>query len=350
MTAVPVTAFGAVLAEAVELLRGLGRRRAAVPEARTLAAAWAAAHPEARARLVVGLRPGSPLVGYDLLVEHPEGGTVALSASALSASALSASPDGGAPWPAGHSAPWTAGYRAAGYLVTVDRVRLRVAEALMLLPRRPYGDRDVHDEIVEQCLLMNETLEDREPLGDDDIRAATEEFRAGHGLRDRASTLAWLAEMSLSGEQFEAFIAGIARRRRFRRRKEAELAPGHLAAHRGDFDRVRALWTTGSQPVDVLRGTGGLLSGLLSCREAVVTVGERWARDLPAPLRHAAPGTPVGPVAYGDGHLAGIVLERRMGRDDPETLAAAGETAFGEWLAGRRRRASIEWHWLCGPG
>ncbi|GGO27627.1 hypothetical protein [Microbispora bryophytorum] len=97
-------------------------------------------------------------------------------------------------------------------VLTVDRVRLRVAEALMLLPRRPYGDRDVHDEIVEQCLLMNETLEDGEPLG--------------------------------------------------------------------------------------------------------------------------------------DGYLTGIVLERRAGRDDPETLAAAGETAFGEWLADRRRRASIEWHWL----
>ncbi|TQS18256.1 TIGR04500 family putative peptide maturation system protein [Microbispora hainanensis] len=347
MTAVPATAFAAVLAEAVALLRGLGRRRAAVPEARTLVTAWAAIHPEVRARLVVGLRPGSPLVGYDLLVDHPEGGTVALSTSALFTSL-----EGGVPWPAGHSAHCAAGCCVAGYLVTVDRVRLPVAEALMLLPGRPYGDRDVHDEIVEQCLLMNETLEDGEPLGDADIRAATEEFRAGHGLRDRASTLAWLAEMSLSGEQFEAFIAGIARRRRFRRRKEAELAPGHLAAHRGDFDRVRALWVTGSQPMngDLLRGTGGLPSGLSNYREAVVTVGERWARDLPAPLRHVPTGTPVGPVAYGDGYLTGIVLERRVGRDDPETLTAAGETAFGEWLAGRRRRASIEWHWLCGPG
>ncbi|MGI5154222.1 TIGR04500 family putative peptide maturation system protein [Microbispora sp. CA-102843] len=329
MTAVSVTAFAAVLAEAVELLRGLRRRRTALPEARVLAAAWGATHPEARAQLVVGLRPDSPLVDYDLLVEHPQGGTVALSAS----------PDDGVPWPAEHSAHW-----AAGYLVTVDRVRLRVAEALMLLPRRPYGDRDVHDEIVEQCLLMNETLEDGEPLDDADIRAAAEEFRAGHGLRDRASTLAWLVEMSLSGEQFEAFIAGIARRRRFRRRKETELAPGHFAAHRCDFDRVRALWVTGSQPVngELLRGVGGLVG----CGDAVVTVGERWARDLPAPLRHAAHDTLIGPVAHGDGYLTGIVLERRVARDDPGTLAAAGETAFGEWLAGRRRQASIEWHWL----
>ncbi|GGO16405.1 hypothetical protein GCM10010116_33130 [Microbispora rosea subsp. aerata] len=328
MTAVPVTAFAAALAEAVELLRALGRRPTAVAEAEALAAAWAAAHPDARGRLVVGLRPGSPLVGYDLLVEHPEGGTVAISAS----------PGDDAPRPSGHPE-----HGAAGYLVTVDRVRLRVAEALMLLPRRPYGDRGLHDEIIEQCLLMNETMDDGEPLDDAEIRAAAEEFRVGHGLRDRASTLAWLAEMSWSGEQFEAFIAGVARRRRFRRRKKAELAPGHLAAHRRDFDRVRALWVTSSQPVngESLRGA----PALDGCGEAVVTVGERWAGHLPGPLRHAAAGAPVGPVAYGGGYLSGLVLERRAARDDPETLAAAGEAAFGEWLAARRRRAFIEWHW-----
>lgn len=325
----PDTTFAAVLAEGVELLRGLHRRHAAVPEARGTAAAWAATHPGAQAQLVVGVRPGSPLVDYDLLVEHPRGGTVVLSAA----------PDDGVPWAAEHSTHW-----AADYLVTVDRVRLRAAEALLMLRRWPYVDRDAHDEIVEQCLLMNETLEDGEPLDDADIQAAAEEFRADRGLRDRASTLAWLAEISMSGEQFEAFIAGIARRRRFRRRKEAELAPGHLAAHRPEFARVRALWLTGPQPVqgEVLRGIGGLDR----CGDVAVTVGERWARELPAPLRDAARDCLVGPVAHGDGYLTGLVLERRRARDDPETLAAAGEAAFGEWLAVRRRRASIEWHWL----
>ncbi|MGW5265079.1 hypothetical protein ACWEQG_29240 [Microbispora sp. NPDC004025] len=282
----PATAFAVVLAEAVELLRDLLRRRTAV------------------------------------------------------LAAVSAPPDGDVPVSAGHP--------AAGYLVTVDRVRLRVAEALMLVCRPPHGDRAERcllEEIVDQCLLMNETLEDREPLDESDLRAAAKDFRAGHGLRDRAATLAWLVELPLSGEQFEAFIAGIARRRRFRRRKEAELARGHLAANRCEFDRVRALWVTGPQPVngEWLRGP----AGLVGCGEAVMTVGERWARDLPAPLRHAAHDTLVGPTAYGAGFLTGIVLERRVARDDDaETLAAAGADAFREWLAARRRRASVEWHWL----
>ncbi|MCT9934077.1 TIGR04500 family putative peptide maturation system protein [Planotetraspora sp. A-T 1434] len=321
--------FAQVLTEGVELLRGFRRRRTAVAGARHAVAEWSARHPAARPQLVVDVRPGSPVVDYDLLVCHPEGGTVALSAPA----------DDGVPWLADHSTHW-----AAGYLVSVDKVHVHVAEALAMLRRLPRRDRALHDEIVEQSLVLNEIMTDDEPLDEEDVRAAAEEFRRSRGLHDRASTLAWLAEMSMSGEQFEAFIAGIARRRRFRRRKEAELAPAYLADHQADFDRVRALWVTGCQPVngELLRGLGGLLG----CREAEITIGERWAGELPGPLRHAARESMVGPVEHPGGYLTGMVLARRASRDDPETLAAAGAAAFREWLAARRKRASIEWHWL----
>ncbi|GAA0406126.1 hypothetical protein GCM10009530_67890 [Microbispora corallina] len=227
-------------------------------------------------------------------------------------------------------------------VVTVDRVRLRLPEAVTLLRQWSREGRTVHDEIVEQCLLLNEVLDDDEPLAEADLRAATEEFRRARGLRDRSSTLAWLAETSMTGEQYEAFVAGAARRRRFRRRKEAELAAAYLEAHRADFDRVRALWASGPQPVngELLRGLGGLLG----CGEAVVTLGERWAADVPAPLRHAPRGSLVGPVAHAGGYLTGLVLERTVCRDDPPTLRAAGTAAFAEWLADRRRHACVEWH------
>ncbi|WP_169981838.1 hypothetical protein [Microbispora sp. H10836] len=299
--------FADLLGEGTEILRGLRRRCTGLAEAGEVVGSWAARHPRACPRLVLTGRRGE----YDLRLNHPEGGTVTLSVPRGAESEQ----DG----------------RAPGGPLGTDRLRAGVAEALALLQA---DCRDLRAVIAEQCLLSRELMEDDEPLDEGDLREAVAEFRAGHGLRDRASTLAWLAEMSLSGEQFEVFVTGIARWRRFRRRKEAELAPGHLAAHRRDFDRVRALWVTGSQPVDgkSLRGVGGLVG----CGEATVTVGERWARDLPAPLRHAAHDTRVGPMAYGDGYLTGIVLERRAARDDPETLAVAGEAAFREWLAVRR--------------
>ncbi|WP_169808847.1 TIGR04500 family putative peptide maturation system protein [Microtetraspora fusca] len=327
--------FLRVLSEGVELLRGLRRRRAAVPDARRAVAEWSARHPAARVQLVVDVRPGSPVVDYDLLVNHPGGGTVAISTPA----------DDGVPWLIEHSTHW-----AAGYLLTVDRVHVPVAEVLAMLRTLTRREVAVHDEIVEQCLVHNEVLADDEPVDDEELREAAREIRGAWGLHDRAATLSWLAEMGMSGPQFEAFIAGVARRRRFRRRKEAELAPGYLAAHRPGFDLVRALWATGPRPVDVasLLGLGdpGGLGGLLGYGEARVTLGERRAWELPEPLRDAPEGAVVGPVRHGDGHLTGVVLERRPAGEDPATLAEAGAAAFTDWLAARRRAASVEWHWL----
>ncbi|WP_067183109.1 TIGR04500 family putative peptide maturation system protein [Microtetraspora niveoalba] len=329
---VGVDDFARLLFEGVELLRGLRRRRSAVQEARDAVAGWAARHPAARAQLVVDVRPGTPVVDYDLLVSHPRGGTVALSAPA----------DDGVPWPADHSTHW-----AAGYLLTVDRVHVPVAEVLAMTRTMARRDTTVHDEIVEQCLVHNEVIADDEPVDDDELRMAAEEIRAAWGLHDRAATLSWLVEMGMSGPQFESFIAGVARRRRFRCRKEAELAPAYLTAHRADFDLVRAIWATAPRPVDgaSLLGLTGP-GGLLGWDEAQVTVGVRRAGALPEPLRDAPVRTMIGPVRHGDGYLTGVVLERTPAGDDPTTLAEAGRAAFADWLAMRRRAASIEWHWL----
>ncbi|GAA4204951.1 hypothetical protein [Microbispora amethystogenes] len=284
--AATIAGFAAVLAEGADILRALSRRATPLFEAGKAIEEWAGRHPGAGPRLVPGDRDE-----FRLLLRHPDGGVVALS-----------------------------------------------------VPRGERPRPDGPDEVAERCIPPRELVEDVEPLEDGDLREAVAELRARRGLHDRAATLAWLAETPWSGEQFEALVAGIARRRRFRRRKQAELGPGHLASHRADFDRVRALWVTGSEPVngELLRG----VTALTGYRQAVVTVGERWAGELPAPLRHAGLDTLVGPVPYGDGFLTGVVLERRAARDDPETLAAAGEAAFGEWLVARRGRASVECQWL----
>ncbi|WP_182907679.1 TIGR04500 family putative peptide maturation system protein [Microbispora sp. H13382] len=321
--------FGMAVESGVRLLRSLPRRRPDVEEARRTAAAWAAERPGLSAQLVVDVRPGTPVVDYDLLLAHPEGGTVAVSAP----------PEDGVPWLVDHSTHW-----AAGGLVTVDDVHLSVAQALTMLRSLSRRDATPYEEIVDQCVILNELLDDDEPLTPGDLQVAADEFRRGRGLLDRASTLAWLEEVGMSGEMFETYISGIARRRRFRRRKESELGPGYLAAHRADFDRVRAVWVVSadryaaSSPQD-------LLVLLPELREARVIVGERLARELPAELRGAPAGAVVGPCESEEGYLSGTVLERRPAEDDAETLAAAGRAAFAEWLAGRRRQARIEWHW-----
>ncbi|GGK81121.1 hypothetical protein Sme01_44390 [Sphaerisporangium melleum] len=323
--------FGATLAAGVALLRSLPRRRDQVEWARKEAAEWGAEHPAVAAQLVVDERPGTPVVDYDLLLTHPDGGTVALTAPA----------DEGVPWLIEHSTHW-----AAGQLVSVDEVHLSVAQALTMLRSLSNRDSTPHDEIVDQCVILNEVLSDDEPLTTEDLQAAADEFRRGRGLYDRAATLAWMERVGMSPARFEEYIGGVARRRRFRRRKEAELASGYLAAHRSRFDRVRAVWWAGPErrmaasPAELLAVPSEVTG------EIQVTIGERWAGDLPEPLRDAAPGTVVGPVEREGRFLTGAVLDRRPAKDDAETLAAAGRAAFADWLTERRRRASVEWHWL----
>ncbi|MFI6450111.1 TIGR04500 family putative peptide maturation system protein [Streptosporangium amethystogenes] len=327
-----MTDFAKALESGVSLLRALPRRSVGVADARRTVGEWAARHPEIRAQLVVDRRPGTPVVDYDLLLDHPDGGTVALTAP----------PEDGVPWLIDHSTHW-----AAGYLVSVNDVDVTVPQALTMLRTLSRGDSSPYREIVDQCLLV-EATGDTEPLTAADLQATADEFRRGRGLHDRASTLAWMTEAGMSGEQFEAYITEIARRRRFRRDREMELAPGHLAANPGDFARVRAVWLTGEEKVTA--GTvSDLLTGLASLGdtgEATVTFATRWEADLPAPLRGTPPGGIVGPVELPDGgFLTGAVLHRSAATDDRETLAAAGRAAFAGWLAERRAAATVEWHW-----
>nr|BFE81506.1 hypothetical protein GCM10020093_041070 [Planobispora longispora] len=175
--------FGSALESGARLLRGLPRRRAHVAQARRTAAAWAADHPGLQAQLVVDERPGTPVVDFDLLLSDPEGGTVALSAQA----------EDGVPWLIDHSTHW-----AAGQLVTVDEVHLSVAQALTMIRSLSRRDTTPHDEIVDQCLIINEVAGDDGPVSDEELQAAADEFRRGRGLHDRAATLAWLTEMGMT--------------------------------------------------------------------------------------------------------------------------------------------------------
>ncbi|MEW9551005.1 TIGR04500 family putative peptide maturation system protein [Nonomuraea sp. NPDC050783] len=327
------SAFAQALESGAELLRSLPRRRSAVPAARAAAREWAARHPATGAQLVVDERPGTPLVDYDLVLDHPGGGTVALTAP----------PEDGVPWLIDHSTHW-----AAGHLVSVDGVHVSVPQALTMLRTLSRRDASPYREIVDQCLLaaaLEEAADGDAPVSAAELQATADEFRRGRGLRDRAATLAWLAETGMTGEQFEAYLGAIARRRRFRKDKEAELAAAYLAGHRADFARVRAVWVTG--PEKVLAGSPGELpGGAALCGEAVVTVGTRWEHELPAALRGAAAGEVVGPEAVPDGgFLTGAVLSRTEAADDAGTLAAAGRAAFERWLAERRAAATVEWHW-----
>ncbi|MER5650967.1 TIGR04500 family putative peptide maturation system protein [Streptosporangium sp. NPDC002524] len=390
--------FAVDLAAAVELLRGLPTAGAgAVNDAYRHVRNWSARRPWLRAQLVVDDPPGSTEVGYDLLLSHPDGGTVALSAEV----------DDGVPWLVDHSTHW-----AASQILSVDGAGLSVAAGLSAVRDLGTRDRQLHERLVDHRILLTELDDDHEPVTAAEIQRAADEFRRRRGLIGRAETLDWLAEVGMSGEAFrdhvrvQAFIA------RVRERFAGEPARRYLAEHADEFTVRHAAWVTGTRP-DALRvlvdgpveefanrvaaavvlgkpaeepaatpierpgdrptGTlierpGGQPTGAPIERpggrptgtpieqpggrpavergvrlEAVATLTPR----LPEPLRAVPAGAPVGPVPYDGGYLAGVVYAVvPPDPSDPEVLDAARDAAFRAWLDERRRTSEVRWFWL----
>ncbi|WP_182897855.1 TIGR04500 family putative peptide maturation system protein [Microbispora sp. H10830] len=328
--------FAGVLAGAVELLRGLPRTRDGVAAARRAAERWRADHPDVRAQLVTDVRPGSPIVDYDLVLGHPAGGTVALTAPA----------DDGVPWTVDHSTHW-----ASGRVLTVDGRELLIQNALLTLRARAERDPAVQEELVDHCVLEDLIAREPEPAPEE-LQEASDAYRLRRGLRTRERMLRWLGEVGLTQEAYDNHIHGLALKRRVRARIERETARDYLERHPEEFDQVWAVWATGSaERLAGLAASGEPLAALgtavLSRGDLDVTAAVRVARELPEPLRDAAAGAAVGPASYGAGHLLGVIRERRPADlTDPATLAAAGRAGFAAFMAARRAAAEITWHWL----
>ncbi|MFB4308212.1 TIGR04500 family putative peptide maturation system protein [Actinomadura sp. GTD37] len=333
--------FGADLVSAVALLRRLPRHRDRVGEARRMVADWSAAHPRRRPELVVDAPPGDLRAGYDLVLADPEGGNVALTGQT----------EDGVPWSIEYSTHF-----AANRLLSVNERSLSVPSALFTIRALNRRDPTLHRQLVDYCLLWDQVFDEDVAATADELAAAAETFRRGRGLHSRAATLAWLADVGLSEQAFTAHIELVARIERFRRAFKAEHAADHLRARPADFDRVDAVWvrsadSTALDDVAAARTPSDLLTRLGqrtgAAGEIELTMGRRWALDLPAPLRSLAAGELAGPVPDAGQVVLGGVRGREAATEaDPAVLARAGDAALAEWLAEQRAKAAIRWHWL----
>ncbi|MGA4988013.1 TIGR04500 family putative peptide maturation system protein [Nonomuraea bangladeshensis] len=330
-------AFATELAEAVALLRQLPKN---LPdEARRRVRTWSEERPWLSAELVVDQPPGSTRAGYDLLLEHPAGGTVALSTEV----------DDGIPWLVDHSTHW-----AAGQVLRVDGHDLSIAAALSTIRAFGARDRQIHERLVDHCILLGEMRSGEGPLTDAETQRAADEFRRRRGLDTRERTLTWLAEAGLSEEAFWHHVRAQAYVARVRDRFAGEPARRHLAEHPEEFTLRRAAWVTGVRPEVVGELADGPVDGFLDRAAAAV----RSARvrleactaltpRLPRPIRELPAGQAVGPVPVEGGYLAGVVYEVvAPSPGDPEVLDAARDAAYQAWLDERRRSADIRWFWL----
>ncbi|GAA3416712.1 TIGR04500 family putative peptide maturation system protein [Streptosporangium vulgare] len=338
-------AFADDLAEAVTLLRGLPTARDAVGEARRRVRDWAAARPYLRAQLAVDEPHGTTRVGYDLLLDHPEGGTVALSTEV----------DDGIPWLVDHSTHW-----AAANILSVDGTGLSIAAALSTIRALGVRDQQLHERLVDHRILLNELEKAHQVPTPAEIQAASDEFRRRRGLTGRTQTLEWLAEAGMSPEVFQTYARTQALIARIRDRFAGEPARRHLAEHPEDFTARRAVWVTGPDADEL----GALLEGpakefplrsLAALERPAGPSGHRLRMHaataltprLPEPLRAVAEGAVAGPVPHEGGYLAGAVYEVLPPDPDArEVVEAARDAAFQAWLDEQRRTAEIRWFWL----
>ncbi|MGC5030158.1 TIGR04500 family putative peptide maturation system protein [Micromonospora sp. DT229] len=342
----PDADFGADLAGAAALLRRLPRHRDQVREARRLVADWAAAHPQRRPELVVDAPPGDLRVSYDLVLAHPDGGNVALTGQT----------EDGVPWAIEYSTHF-----AANRLVSVNERALSVPSALFTIRALSRRDPTLHRQLVDHCLLWDEVFDDNEvpEVTAEELAAAADTFRRARGLHSRSATLEWLADVGLTEAAFTSHIEFVARIDRFRRDFVAEHAADHLRTHLSDFDRVDAIWVqaadaaaldalaTVKTPTDLITRLGRLTGENRAAGEVQLTTGQRWALDLPAPLRSLAAGEVTGPVTEAGQVIVGGVWRREASAaTDPAALARAGAAALTEWLTEQRAKATIRWHWL----
>lgn len=334
------TSLEQALSDAVILLRELPRQRSAVETAHARFRRFQNAHRGVRCDLLVDHPPASDKADYDILLGAPEGGAVAVSWR----------PDEGVPWSVEYADHW-----AANFILTVNELNLSIQSALIYLNtalnRRP----SLMEDLINKLLIQEAMSESPPDVSKREIEKAVDNFRIGQGLYRAADTRQWLEKMSLTMEALRELAAHNVRASKLKKRVTADRVRPYFDTHRGAFDlftifRVQVssqtaaaaltkagrrsdLWTTIQKNGSRLPAPSGQLTTL-------------FARELPPAFASASPGTIIGPERSPEGYWVGQLLQRKAASLDDRTSAGIEDLLFQDWLAERRKKATVRWHWL----
>jgi putative peptide maturation system protein len=334
-------AFGRALAEAVTLLRELPRHRHAARAARSRFEQFKESYPGLPCRLLIDPKPGSDNVDFDILLTIQDAGSVALSWH----------PDDGVPWTALVADHW-----AANYVLTVNGASTSIQSALLYLSARLQRRPDLMRDLVDRSLIFA-AIGDAPPEVDDaELEAAVDAFRTGQGLFSGAAMQRWLDDMQLTMETLEELVAQSLQLQKFKEAAVTAQVRPHFEAHRGDFDRLTVM------RLDEMTRTSSRRVAEAWRRSKICPVFDRrraplrvpsgrldtlFACDLPAEFAGEPVGSVIGPVSRSGGKFwVGQVLGMEAARFDDATRERIGSLLFEAWLADRRSKAAIRWHWV----
>lgn len=336
------SSFTKTLEDSVVLLRELPRKREDIQKVRARVRRFKEKHSGTRVDLLVHQPPGSPRVDYDVFIGHPDGGTVAMSWRT----------DEGVPWPAEYTDHW-----AANYVVTVNDRHVTVQQALLFLKYAGQGRSDLMQELVEQQLIFDAIEEHPFPVNEEEVQSAANEFRIASGLLTAEETQRWLRELRLSLDRFKEILTwGIQVRKLRAYITESEVEP-YFKAHRQELALIQIVQaetrrqSVAKQLVKTAQQKGLLsaIGTLISPRGSQEIAGSlAWHRryELPPILAHASIGTVVGPTKDGSRYWVAEVLDKHEAKLDAETREVIRASLFKQWLADRRNKANVRWHWM----
>lgn len=338
--------------DAIALLRALPRAPGDTAEARKHLRAFAAAHPDASPEFLIDLAPGAEHADFDIYLEHPQGGTVAVTYRE----------DAGRPWFVDYSEHW-----AANYVLHVGSKHVRVQEALFAIQYGAARNPDlvaslVRDTLLAEAMESDPNLSESEDVSVQELQESADAFRYAHHLQSAADTHAWLEQMGWSMHRFQSVLATGVRLRRAEEKLVVGRIEPHFEACRADFDLVhvfRAECDDAVTAAALAQAAAGV--GLMAATQRFVSehapgapigrvdgaLATSRAYTFNAAIRAAAAGAVVGPLHERERHVVSQILAREPATTlDAPTRRAVRERLVQEWLAERTREVPIRWNWV----
>ncbi len=334
--------FSSVLQEAAVLLREMPRESGRVREAQKLVSNWREQYPQLNIGLLVDRPPGSLRVDYDLLLSHPDNGTIVMA------------------WQGDDEMPWTvchSDHSAANFVVSINDQHLSVQQALLLLRMSANGHPDLMASMVNQIILSEVVSQEDVAVTVEELQEAADRFRQSKGLLSAAAMRQWLEDMRLSQVAFEEMLEMTVKTRKVKERVTAERLDAYFESHRQEYDQVQlfevkvateelaAQLMNQAQEIGLLVATQKMLAdSSLSGLEGTLTT--RYADTLPSDLHSSPPGKIIGPYIENKQYVVAQVYSRQPAQLTGQTLDAVQEAVYQEWLAQKRAAATIRWHWM----
>jgi putative peptide maturation system protein len=283
-------------------------------------------------------------VHYDALLHHDGEGTVSMSYC----------PEKTLPWPLRGVQRWS-----EMNLLRVNATVLKVDQAVALLDfiwdEAPMLKRLLHAALIREAL-------DQEPvtLSDEQLQLALDAFRRTHRLYKAADMHRWMEQRNLTQEKLECLVAELAEVSALRDRVTTGKVEAYFAAHQSDFDTVTIAQLVVADAdhsneiaAQIRIGTLDFYAAAERCfaahgpvaGEVFRTVSRRQASWELCAAFAEPPGTVLGPLPQGAGHVIVRVLSQTRARLDEPTQAMIKELIFEQWLEERRQAASVEWYW-----